>query len=103
ENFPDKRNKYNFFLDEIEEKGWPKKNQEIGRWVDQIFQGEWIKMVQKAAQLPLGMFQDPRLTDILSGQFHGEFFNMGRLLMVRALQVQAWGESQKALNILNTA
>src|SRR5262249_3850575 len=33
---------YWFVRDKIFDQGWPKKDQEIGRWLDQIFQGDWV-------------------------------------------------------------
>jgi hypothetical protein len=95
---------YRSLLDEIFDKGWPKKDQEIGSWLDQIFHGDWYPMARKAAQLPLGMVNDPRLTNVLSvALFHNDCINMSRLILARALQLQAEGDSEKALDLLNTA
>ena len=100
----DKPFAYRDFLVGVYETGWPKKDQEIGRWLDQLFQGDWVQMVRKAAQLPLGMLLDPRQTDMgSSALYHGDTYELGMLLMARALQSQARGESQKSLELLGTA
>jgi hypothetical protein len=101
--FASERYGFRHLLGEIFEKGWPQKDQEISPWLDQIFQGDWVKMARKAAQLPLGMVVDPRQANVWSAGYHNDCETMSRLLAIRALQLQAKGESAKALDLLNTA
>ena len=98
---PDNRGGYRRFLDEVLEKGWPKKDEEIGPWLDHIFQGKWVNLARNAAELPLGMVDDPRLTSFFTAT--AQCFDMGGLLMARALQWQARGDSETALDLLDTA
>jgi hypothetical protein len=57
---------YDNFSWDIPYQGWPKKDKEIGRWLDLIFQGKWVQQANKAARLPLGLVQDPRLTSVFT-------------------------------------
>jgi hypothetical protein len=63
-----------------------------------------VRDAQQAAQLPLGMVQDPRLAD-----WQTQLWKIGqkgqstaRLFTARALQLQARGDSRAALNHLDT-
>jgi hypothetical protein len=89
----------------IPEKGWPKNDKEIGRWLDLIFQGDWFNQVTKATRLPLGLIQDPRLTGLESRAHRLEdaCTLMSLLLTCRALQMQAHGDSPEALRLFETA
>src|SRR2546423_4900037 len=53
---------YEWIVSDILEKGWPKDDKEIGRWLDSLFEGNWAEELRRAVKLPLGVVQDPRIT-----------------------------------------
>ena len=71
-----------------------------------LFQGEWAKKAQKAAELPQGMVCDPRLADLASVRQQAYSFRvyprLGGLFVARALQLQARGDSRAGLGHLET-
>src|SRR5262249_21278922 len=96
---------YDMLLSDVLNHGWPKEDRAVGRWLDRLFQGEWVSLAKKAAQLPLGLVQDPRLgrrEEHESVDAPWECHQMARLLMARALQLQAKGDSRGALDLLET-
>jgi hypothetical protein len=90
--------------EDVLENGWSRRNYEIGRWLDSLFEGQWARDAQKGARLPLGMVQDPRLTDAQTPlwQICQETQEMAWLFAARALQLQARGDSRAALDHLET-
>lgn len=95
----------NRLLQDVQEKGWPKEDKAIVHWLDQLFEGSWVKDAQKAIPLPLGMVQDPRL---LADSDHVVLLfedcrDLGALFLARTLQRQAQGNFRDALYHLDTA
>jgi hypothetical protein len=80
--------------------GWPAGNAELGHWVDAMVAGEWTHDLAEAANLPLGIAEDPRFHTIASHwmrreeapSLHAPF--MATLLTVRGLQLQAQGKPE---------
>jgi hypothetical protein len=92
-------------LDHVVKKGWPRQDQEIGRWLDLLFQGAWANDAERAARLPLGLVEDPRLVKSMAvlGRSSDGCYQMARLFVVRALQGQARGHARGSLRDLETA
>jgi hypothetical protein len=97
----------------IVERGWPAQDDELSRWLDTMFAGEWAKNFQAAATKPLGLVVDPRkfhwVTVEKDGKRHWEPFvkvpeysNVGYLFAARAVQMQARGDDGAALENLGT-
>jgi hypothetical protein len=90
-------------LRHVVDKGWSNDDQkQIGPWLDRLFKGEWAEKAQQAANLPLGMVEDPRLADpVRPGQTPvRDYERLANLLVARALQLQAQGDSRAALDYL---
>jgi hypothetical protein len=86
------------------EKGWPKDNKELGRWLDRLFAGEWAGEFRKAAAAPPGLVVNPR--DISLSTLIPELQGCreaATLFTGRAVQLQARGEHAAALDHLNVA
>jgi hypothetical protein len=102
------RESYAQFVDMVLQAGWPnrRREKELGRWFDRLFEGEWARDAQKAAPMPLGMVQDPRLVDTHEQRALATVCDDCRqlaiLLTARALQLQAHGDSRGALDHLAT-
>jgi hypothetical protein len=96
---------YNTFLAEIVDKGWPRQDREMVRWLDRMFADAWVQEAETAARLPLGMIQDPRHSDgaVDVGHVYRDCRALGTLFTVRALQRQAQGDARAALKDLETA
>jgi hypothetical protein len=92
-------------LRDVLEKGWPQRDEEIGRWLDQVFEGGWVKEARKAAELPLGMVEDPRQASWgqTNSNTRADYEGLVDLFSARALQLQARGDPRAALNHLDTA
>ncbi len=90
---------YSNFLIEIVDKGWPKKDGEMARFMDQVFEGSWAKLISPLADLPLALLEDPRTTSLHNipwSMFH-DARTVGTLLIARAYQLQARGDYEQAL------
>ena len=92
-------------LERVLENGWPKRDKEIGHFLDQLFEGSWVKEARKAAELPLGMVQDPRRVSWIEANSNTgpDYAALAELFSARALQLQAKGDSRGSLNHLDTA
>lgn len=94
------------FLNQVQEvldQGWPEQNKdvELGRWLDRMFEGEWVHQVERTVNLPVGMIEDPRTLNYFSTfQNVDGFRRAGDLLCARALQLQARGQNEAALKHL---
>jgi hypothetical protein len=105
---PSARESYAQFVDMVLQNGWPnrRRENEFGHWLDRLFEGEWATDVQKAAPMPLGMVQDPRLTDTHDQRALGTLCEncrqLGVLFTARALQLQAHGDPRGSLDHLAT-
>ena len=95
---------YVMYQSDILELGWPSNDKEINPWLDQVFQDKSADELQKAVRLPLGLVQDPRLVESTSSLWDTAFRceRVAHLFIVRALQLQARGDSRGALNHLET-
>ena len=90
-------------LQHVLDDGWSKDDQvQIGPWLDRLFKGEWAEKAQQAAKLPLGMVEDPRLAEPIPGwkTRDQKYERMASLLVARALQFQAKGDSRASLDYL---
>jgi hypothetical protein len=84
--------------------GWPQQDQAVGRWLDRLFAGEWVGEAERAARMPLGVVEDPRLAQSDSALLatYQSCLSMARLFAGRALQLEARGDLRGALNQLET-
>jgi hypothetical protein len=81
--------------------GWPREDRAISRWLDRLFEGEWVQQAEKASRLPLGLVQDPRLFRPVS-EVPGHCRQLADILVARAVQLQARGDFRGALSQLET-
>jgi hypothetical protein len=94
---------YQALLLDITVDGWPKQDKEaVSIWLNRVCEGEWFQELQEAAKLPMGVVFDARLaTAVDPRQLNATGFgtlgkdcpNMGRLLVARAYQLQAYSDS----------
>jgi hypothetical protein len=96
---------WNTLLDQVLYYGWPQQDRELSRWLDEVFKGAWVKDAQAATQLPLGFMINPRLAEPKERWWNTirDCRNLARYFVVRALQLQAHGDSGAALDHLKTA
>jgi hypothetical protein len=86
---------------EVLEKGWPKGEHDLDRWLDQMFEGRWATDYRAAAKAPLGVIVDPRSFSVTTRLEREQLSREAALLfVVRALQLQARGEDEAALDHL---
>lgn len=92
---------YHRRIGQILREGWPVKEQKLGQWLDRMFKGEWFGQLREAADLPLGMVENPR--DTIVYRYNSDLDMADRLaplLGARALQLQARGDDSAALDHL---
>ena len=95
------RTEYYDQLGEACAKGWPKDNEELRRWLDRMFAGQWVGEFRKAAALPPGLVTDPRNASLGSlAPYLQECREAASLFTGRAVQLQARGEHAAALDHL---
>jgi len=83
--------------------GWPAESDELGRWLDAMFAGEWAQDIREAAAMPLGLIADPRDPPRSSALQDGiDFRDVGALFVARALQLESRGDYSGALKNLET-
>jgi hypothetical protein len=87
-------------LEQILEEGWPAGNSQIGRKLDFLFEGSWIKRLREITALPVGMLNDPRNVNYFNVPIPQRFWLAIRVLRARALQLQANGHDDQALDQL---
>jgi len=115
EEFPRyfERGDFLFACSTIVERGWPAQDDELSRWLDAMFVGEWAKNFQDAATKPLGLVVDPRTFHWVTVEKGGkrtwepsvklpEYSNVGYLFAARAVQMQARGNDDAALEHMRT-
>jgi hypothetical protein len=88
-------------LAELRTDGWPKDDAETACWLDEVCAGQWFQDIHRAARLPLGVVQDPRLVDIL-GRDQWDLDEVAAILNGRAFQVVATGTAEQALDPIET-
>jgi hypothetical protein len=84
-------------MDDILLKGWTKDTSALGPWLDRMFQGQWAKDFQKAADLPLGMVVNLRIPLSSGDATVGSCAEAADLFTARALQLLAQGKRKQAL------
>ncbi len=92
-------------LDQVLSYGWPQSDRDLGRWLDEMFKGKWVEEAQTAARLPLALMENPRLAEPRErwGSTLRDYRNLVKYFVVRAMQLQARGDSGVALAHLDTA
>ncbi|HYV39490.1 MAG TPA: hypothetical protein VE988_27620 [Gemmataceae bacterium] len=106
-------------LEVLIHKGWPANDKEFGKWLDEVCEydwdggwmgrargkREWLVKAELAANLPLGMVQDPRFSNPAATppQFTKDGNFMARLLVGRGLQLQARGDPLGGLYYIDMA
>ncbi len=77
------------------EKGWPPGDRDLSAWLDKLFVGDWVSMMEKAASLPTSPF------DVVKSLRGYEFLHAAELtpgvavaLAARGLQRQAAGDEE---------
>jgi hypothetical protein len=85
----------------VVERGWSAGDKELGRYLDRLFAGEWPASFHEAATLPPEPLADPRRVGDrgVSGDVK-RCGDVATLFAARALQLQASGKDQEALDHL---
>jgi hypothetical protein len=82
-------------------RGWSVATPELGRWLDRMFDAEWVKEMLALPEQPLGVIEDPRylkISTLIPTTMHCE--PLATLLTARALQLQASGKDREGLEHL---
>ena len=90
-------------LHDVLTNGWPKQDEEIGHLLDLLFEGEWVKEARKAAELPLGMVEDPLLasSDQENASTGVNFVSLAQLFSGRAFNCKP-GVTPEARSVIWT-
>lgn len=81
--------------------GWQEPNPALGAWLDGVFSGGWAGKLRDAATQPPGVVEDPRRADwFRSPDVLMQCQWAATLYTVRALQLQARGQDEAALDHL---
>ncbi len=87
---------------EFEGKRWFEQDPEMARWMDELFEIQWFTDLRRAADLPLGVVQDPRGGQVSLGP-QPEIQELGWVVQLRALQLEAKGDLRGTLSLFKTA
>jgi hypothetical protein len=89
---------------QVARRGWTERDQDLGRWLDAVFQDGWADTLREGVAQPPGMVVDPRQTTrAANAELLQECHSAGTLFTARALQLQARGDDRAALDHLATA
>jgi hypothetical protein len=92
---------YYDLIEQVLQKGWSEENPDLAKWLDRIFEGEWVKQVQEAIALPPGALIDLRTANLLMlTEVPGQCHSVAMVFVARALQMQSKGDDQSALDQL---
>ncbi len=81
----------------------PASDPQVGKWLDLVFQGDWMKHLSEAVQLPLAVFTDPRTANLASdGKIEHSASQTARAILARALQLQSQKKNAEALDHIKT-
>jgi hypothetical protein len=82
------------------EKGWPAQERELSNWLDKIFQQQAVTAFLEAVAGPPGFIDDPTMS-LQNGRSQAlKCKDVAELFEVRALQLQARGDDEAALDHL---
>lgn len=81
--------------------GWPKDEPELQQAVEAACAGEWLAILKKVAALPPSVIDDPRDLAISSLMIGERLRQMTPWVAGRALQLQAQGDQEGALNLIS--
>jgi hypothetical protein len=84
----------------IERGYWPQNGGPYSYWLDLLFAGQWFRDLQEAGKLPPGMIEDTRNMTTRTVLNLEPYRLVARLLLARALQLQARGDHAGALEQL---
>ncbi len=87
---------------EAKGKNWFEQNPEMARWMDSLFESQWFADLRRAVDLPLGVVQDPRGGQVSLGP-RPETQELGWVVQLRALQLEAKGDLRGTLSLFETA
>jgi hypothetical protein len=105
---------YRLQLDAVYAKGWPDRATKLGRWVEGLCQGQWVRQLESLNDLPARMClgrssfwgPDPYTFELEGQTVRGDYLSdsreMAQLLHVRALQHQRRDQSRAALDCYRT-
>jgi hypothetical protein len=83
------------------ERGWPARKTDLDRWLDNLFQQEWVTGFRAAVALPLGVIDNPLALSLGSEKTETtKCVETAMLIEARALQLQARGADAEALEHL---
>jgi hypothetical protein len=89
---------------QVAQRGWTERDQDLGRWLDAVFQDGWADTLREGVAQPPGMVVDPRQTTrVANVELLQECQAAGTLFTARALQLQARGDDRAALDHLVAA
>jgi len=81
----------------------PASDPQVGKWLDLVFQGDWMKHLSEAVQLPLAVFTDPCTANLASnGKIEHSASQTARAILARALQLQSQKKNAEALDHIQT-
>jgi hypothetical protein len=101
---PEPSTTFNGQLFQVLIRGWAMRTPQLERWLDLMFEGQWVQTLREGVALPPGMLLDPRALTF-GGRLDniGWYTKAGDLLRVRALQLQEGDQDDEALDLLVTA
>jgi hypothetical protein len=84
------------------ERGLPRADTELGKWLDRLFAVPWASELAQAAELPPGPVDDPRQQSLDSISGSGAALTAARFLVLEGLQRQLQGNDKAFLANLTT-
>jgi hypothetical protein len=89
---------------QVAERGWTGRDEDLGRWLDAVFQDGWADTLREGVAQPPGMILDPRQVTVGSNvEVLQDCRRAATLFTARALQLQARGDDRAALDHLTAA
>jgi hypothetical protein len=100
ETFPTNPTYYDL-ISRVLEKGWSEESPDLTKWLDQMFQREWVKQIQEASELSPGALIDLRTANFwVQADTVVPSRNVAMVFVARALQLQSKGDDRSSLDHL---
>jgi hypothetical protein len=88
-------------LERVATHGWKPDSRVLNPWLDRVFAQDWLGQLEKVADAPIGVYDDPRDVDYFTPpDAINDFREMAAALRARGMQLQDAGHDESYIRLL---